>query len=43
MTNPDYLYKFMKLTDMAELYEGTLYDSAVFMIALLTSDLRATP
>ena len=43
MTNPDYLDKFMKLTEMAESYEGTLHDSSVFRIALLTSDLRATP
>ena len=43
MTNPDYLDKFMNLTEMAEYYEGTLHDSDVFMIALLTSDLRATP
>ena len=43
MTNPDYLDKFMNLTEMAESYEGTLHDSAVFRIALLTSDLRATP
>ena len=28
---------------MAELYEGTLHDSAVSRIALLTSDLRSTP
>ena len=43
MTNPDYLDKFMNLTEMAESYEGTLHDSAVFRSALLTSDLRATP
>ena len=43
MTNPDYLDKFMNLTEMAESYEGTLHDSAVFRISLLTSDLRATP
>ena len=43
MTNPDYLDKFMNLTEMAELYEGTLHDTAVFRIALLTSNLRATP
>ena len=43
MTNPDYLEKFMKLTDMAESYEGTLHDAAVFKIALLTSNLRNTP
>ena len=43
MTNPNYLDKFMNLNEMAESYEGTLHDSAVFRIALLTSDLRATP
>ena len=43
MTNPNYLDKFMNLTDMAESYEGTLHDAAVFSIALLTSNLRATP
>ena len=43
MTNTDYLNKFMNLTEMAESYEGTLHDSAVFRIALLTSDLRSTP
>ena len=43
MTNPDYLDKFMNLTEMAESYEGTLRDAAVFRIALLTSNLRATP
>ena len=43
MKNPDYLDKFMNLTEMAESYEGTLHDVAVFSIALLTSNLRATP
>ena len=43
MTNTDYLDKFMNLTEMAELYEVTLHDVAVFSIALLTSNLRATP
>ena len=43
MTNPKYLDNFTNLTEMAESYEGTLHDSAVFRIALLTSDLRATP
>ena len=43
MTNPDYLDKFMNLTEIAESYEGTLHDSAVIRIALLTSNLRATP
>ena len=43
MKNPDYLDKFMNLTEMAESYEGTLNDSAVFRIALLTSDLISTP
>ena len=43
MTNPDYLDKFINLTEMAELYEGTLHDAAVFRVALLTSNLRATP
>ena len=43
MTNPDYLDTFMNLTEMAESYDGTLHDAAVFRIALLTSDLRATP
>ena len=43
MTNPDYLDKFMNLTDMAESYEVTLYDAAVFKIALLASNLRDTP
>ena len=43
MTNPDYLEKFMNLNEMAESYEGTLHDSDVFRIALLTSDLRSTP
>ena len=43
MMNPDYLDKFMNLTEIAESYEVTLHDSAVFRIALLTSDLRATP
>ena len=33
----------MNLTEMSESYEGTLHDSAVFRISLLTSDLRATP
>ena len=42
MTNPDYLDKFMNLTDMAESCEGTLHDAAVFKIALLTSNLRNT-
>ena len=31
------------MTEMAESYEGTLHDAAVFRIALLTSNLRATP
>ena len=43
MTNPDYLDKFMNFTEMAESYGGTLHDAAVFRIALLTSNLRATP
>ena len=43
MTNTGYLDKFMNLTEMAESYEGTLHDAAVFRIALLTSNLRATP
>ena len=43
MTNPGYLDKFMNLTEMAESYEGTLHNSAVFSIALLKSELRATP
>ena len=43
MTNPDYLDKFMNLTEMAESYEGTLHDAAVFKIALLASNLRNTP
>ena len=43
MTNPDYLDKFMNLTEMAELYEVTLHDADVFRIALITSNLRATP
>ena len=43
MTNSDYLDKFMNLTEMAESYEGALHDTAVFRIALLTSNLRATP
>ena len=43
MTNPDYLEKFMNLTDMAESYEGTIHDAAMFKIALLTSNLRNTP
>ena len=43
MKNPDYLDKFMNLTEMAESYEGTLHDAAVFRIAILTSNLRATP
>ena len=43
MTNPDYLEKFMNLTEMAESYEGTLHDAAVFKTALLTSNLRDTP
>ena len=42
MTNPDYLEKFMNLTEMAESYEGTLHDAALFKIALLTSNLRNT-
>ena len=37
MTNPDYLDKFTNLTEMAEYYEGTLHDAAVFKIALLAS------
>ena len=41
--NPDYLDKFMNLTEMAESYEGTLHDADVFRIALLTSNLRDTP
>ena len=43
MTNPDYLEKFMNLTEMAESYEGTLRDAAVFKIALLKSNLRDIP
>ena len=43
MTNSDYLYKFMNLTEMAEYYEGTLHDTALFKIALLASNLRNTP
>ena len=43
MTNPDYLDKFMNLTDMEESYESTLHDAAVFRIALLTSNLRSIP
>ena len=43
MTNPNYLDKFMNLTEMAESYEGTLHDAAVFKIELLTSNLRDTP
>ena len=43
MTNTDCLDKFMNLTEMAESYEGTLHDSAVFKIALLASNLRDTP
>ena len=43
MTNPYYLDKFMNLTDMAESYEGTLHDAAVFKIALLTSNRRDMP
>ena len=43
MTNPDYLEKFMNLTEMAESYEGTLHVAAVFKIALLTSNLRNMP
>ena len=43
LTNTDYLDKFMNLIEMAELYEGTLHDSAMFRIAILTSNLRATP
>ena len=43
MANPDYLDKFMSLTDMAESYEGKLHDTAVFKIALLASNLRNTP
>ena len=43
MKNPDYLDKFMNLTEMVESYEGTLHDAAVFKIALLTPNLRSTP
>ena len=43
MRNLDYLDKFMNLNDMAESYEGTLHDTAVLKIALLTSNLRDTP
>ena len=43
MTNPDYLDKLMNLTEMAESYERTLYDAAVFNISLLASNLRKTP
>ena len=43
MTNPDYLEKFMNLTEMAESYEGTLHVAAVFNISLLTSNLRKIP
>ena len=43
MTNPDYLDKFMNLTDMEESYEGTLHDAAVFKIAILASNLINTP
>ena len=43
MTNPDYLDKFMNLTEMAESYEGTLHDAAMFKISLMTSNLRNTP
>ena len=42
MTNPDYLEKFMNLTEMAVSYEGTLHDAAVFKIALLASNLKNT-
>ena len=43
MTNPDYLDKFMNLTEMAESYEGTLHDASVFKIASLKSNLINTP
>ena len=43
MTNPDYLDKFINLTEMAESYERTLHDAAVFKIAHHASDLRNTP
>ena len=43
MTNPNNMDKFMNLTEMAEFYEGTLHDAAVFKIALLASNLRNTP
>ena len=43
MMNPDYLDKFMNLTEMEESYEATLHDAAVFKIALLASNLRNTP
>ena len=43
MTNPDYLDKFMNLTDMAESYKGTLHDAAVFKISLLASKVRNMP
>ena len=43
MTNPDYLDKFMNLTEMAESYEGTLHDAAVIKIALLITKIRNTP
>ena len=43
MTNPDYLDKFMNLTEMRDSCEGTLNDASVFKIALLTSNLTDTP
>ena len=32
LSNPDYLDRFMNLVDMAESYDATLYDQAVFNI-----------
>ena len=43
MNNPNYLDKFMNLTEMAESYVGALHDADVFKIALLASNLRDTP
>ena len=33
LPNPDYLYRFMNLGDMAESYDANIYDQAMFKIA----------
>ena len=42
LSNPDYLDRFMNLVDMAESYNATLYDQAVFKIAQDSTVYRTT-